>query len=70
MALVACAAGLCVLGGCYERVIKAHGLGADHLAVQKPYASNTALDNALMGPPPDPSGRKKIKAAHWEPAGK
>ncbi len=51
-----------VLGGCYERVIRAKGLGAEGMHVQKPYSSNTALDNALMGSPEDPGSTRRIKS--------
>lgn len=40
---VACAS------GCYERVVRAEGLGAQGVAVQKPYRSETALDRAFDG---------------------
>lgn len=54
-------------GGCYERVISARGMGADRYTVQKPYAENTLVDNAIMGPPTQP-GRKRIKRSRWDPA--
>ncbi|MBN8596253.1 MAG: hypothetical protein J0L78_01130 [Planctomycetes bacterium] len=34
-------------GGCYERVVRAEGLGAQGIAVQKPYRSETSLDKAV-----------------------
>lgn len=33
--------------GCYERVVRAEGLGAQGIAVQKPYRSETPLDKAV-----------------------
>ncbi|MBX3388456.1 MAG: hypothetical protein KF691_03260 [Phycisphaeraceae bacterium] len=36
------------LAGCYERVVRAEGLGAQGVAVQKPYRSETALDKAFF----------------------
>jgi len=38
-----------VLSGCYERVVRAEGLGAQGVAVQKPYRSETKLDKAFDG---------------------
>lgn len=35
--------------GCYERVVRAEGLGAQGVAVQKPYRSETPLDKAFDG---------------------
>jgi hypothetical protein len=37
------------LSGCYERVVRAEGLGAQGVAVQKPYRSETKLDKAFDG---------------------
>lgn len=44
------ACGILVVGasGCYERVVRAEGLGTQGVAVQKPYRSETALDKALF----------------------
>lgn len=47
---------LCILAlggaaGCYERVVRAEGLGAQGIAVQKPYRSETALDRAVFPEP-------------------
>jgi hypothetical protein len=55
------------VGGCYERVIRAKGMGADRYSVQEPYSENTLLDNAIMGPPTQP-GKKRIKTSRWDPA--
>lgn len=38
-------------GGCYERVVKAKGLGADSVTVQESYQENSKLDNWLFGEP-------------------
>lgn len=61
------AGAVCVgcISGCYERVIKAKGFGADQMSVQKPYASDTVLDNALMGPIPDDTSQRRIKGGGW-----
>lgn len=40
-------AGCFGVGGCYERVVRAEGLGAQGIAVQKPYRSETSLDKAV-----------------------
>jgi len=45
--------------GCYERVVRAEGLGAQGIAVQKPYRSETKLDHAIdsgFGSPSSSSG--------------
>jgi hypothetical protein len=55
----------CSVGGCYERVVKAKGLGAGGTAVQKPYASDTAIDRAVAGPVRGPADRK-VKSSRWE----
>lgn len=41
---LACAGGL---GGCYERTVRAKGIGAMNRNVQKPYRSETILDKAV-----------------------
>lgn len=43
-----CGVFLAAVAGCYERVVRAEGLGAQGVAVQKPYRSETALDKALF----------------------
>lgn len=52
--LAACLAGLSLLAlipaaGCYRRVVKAEGIGASGMAVQKEYRANSALDRAVFG---------------------
>ena len=51
-------AALCVLGvltgaalsgGCYRRVIYAHGLGSENVQVEQPYQQNTQMDNWIFG---------------------
>ena len=61
---------LVLIGGCYERVIGAKGLGAGGTTIHKPYASDTALDRAVMGPPQKTTGTRRIKSAQWGPSGK
>ncbi len=39
------------MSGCYERVVKAKGLGADSVTVHDPYQENSKLDNWLFGKP-------------------
>lgn len=60
--LLVLAAAVGVLAGCYERVIRAKGIGAEGMNVQKPYASSTAVENALMGSPQDPGSTRRIKS--------
>jgi len=42
------AGGIC-LGGCYERVVGARGLGADQYTVSEPYQENSKVDDWLFG---------------------
>ena len=44
-------AGLCVcsMTGCYERVTRASGFGADQYQVSEPYQRNSAVDDWLFG---------------------
>lgn len=48
-----CTLGACVVlvvcGGCYKRVVKAEGIGADGMAVQPSNRSNSLVDKALFG---------------------
>ncbi|MCC6320901.1 MAG: hypothetical protein IT438_05620 [Phycisphaerales bacterium] len=37
------------LTGCYERVVSAHGFGADQYNVSEPYQSQSAVDDWLFG---------------------
>lgn len=37
------------VGGCYERVVGASGMGAQNVQVEEPYATGYRVDNALMG---------------------
>ena len=46
MVLLAFAA---ALPGCYERVVKAKGLGADSVAVSEPYQESSKLDDWIFG---------------------
>ncbi len=46
--LGACAV-LVVCGGCYKRVVKAEGIGADGMAVQPSNRSNSLVDKAIFG---------------------
>lgn len=43
------AAGASTLGGCYERVVGARGLGADQYRVSEPYQENSKLDDWVFG---------------------
>lgn len=47
LALGAAAAGL---GGCYQRVVRAKGLGADRYNVSEPYQESSVVDDWLFGP--------------------
>lgn len=50
-ALCACAvlAGAALSGGCYRRVIYAHGLGSENVEIEQPYQQNTQVDNWIFG---------------------
>lgn len=39
------------LGGCYQRVVRAKGLGADQYSVSEPYQESGKLDEWLFGSP-------------------
>lgn len=38
------------LGGCYERVVGAKGLGSDRIKTEEPYQQDTELDRWIYGP--------------------
>jgi hypothetical protein len=40
---------LTMLGGCYERVVGARGLGADQYKVSEPYQENSKIDDWIFG---------------------
>jgi hypothetical protein len=40
-----------LLGGCYERVIRARGPGAERIGVSEPYQENYPIDDWLFGKP-------------------
>ncbi|MBC7835478.1 MAG: hypothetical protein H7Y88_10325 [Phycisphaerales bacterium] len=47
-AVAAC--GLCLVGGgCYERVVGAHGPGADQYNVSDPYQESSEVDRWIFG---------------------
>ena len=46
LALMACA---CLLPGCYKRVVRAKGLGADTVAVSEPYQESSKIDDWMFG---------------------
>jgi hypothetical protein len=46
--LSGCAA-LGALGGCYERVVGAHGFGADQYSVSQPYQESGRIDDWVFG---------------------
>lgn len=45
------------LPGCYQRVVKAKGLGADSVTVQESYQESSKLDDWLFGPEVRPSSK-------------
>ncbi len=45
------------VGGCYQRTIRATGLGADRYDVSEPYQENSRVDNWLFGEQRDPRER-------------
>lgn len=52
LAAAAAAAGLSAgLGGCYQRVVRAKGLGAEQYNVSEPYQESGKLDEWLFGSP-------------------
>ncbi len=40
---------LCSLTGCYQRVTRATGFGADQYTVSEPYQRNSAVDDWIFG---------------------
>jgi hypothetical protein len=40
---------LCTIPGCYERTVRATGLGADQHDVSEPYQENSKVDDWLFG---------------------
>ncbi len=55
--LVALAAAALGLAGCYERVVSAHGLGADRIETQEPYQESGEIDRWVFGDKPSPQRR-------------
>lgn len=55
------AAAAVALGGCYERVISAKGLGADQYQVSEPYQSDSAVDKWLFGPQQKPKAGRSMQ---------
>jgi hypothetical protein len=52
LAAAATAAGLLAgLGGCYQRVVRAKGLGADQYTISEPYQESGKVDEWLFGSP-------------------
>ncbi|MBX3386389.1 MAG: hypothetical protein KF768_07450 [Phycisphaeraceae bacterium] len=51
-ASVILAGALAPISGCYRRVVKAKGLGADSVTVQESYQESSKLDDWLFGPEP------------------
>lgn len=72
--------GLCLvvaavsLGGCYERVVSANGIGASSADVQGGYRSNTAADRALDSviskPKPASRSQRWVDPGSREPGSK
>ncbi len=56
-ALGACSMLACSVG-CYKRVVKAEGFGADGVTVQQPNRSDTAIDRAIFGGEPKANSRR------------
>lgn len=48
-ALLAGAAGLASLTGCYQRVVEARGFGANRISVSEPYQESSAIDRFVFG---------------------
>ena len=48
-AVAVAAVGVAGLGGCYERVTRATGFGADQYTVTEPYQRNSAVDDWIFG---------------------
>lgn len=49
--------GVLILGGCYQRVVRAKGFGADQVTVSEPYQESGKLDEWIFGSP-NPANRK------------
>lgn len=46
------------LGGCYERVVSARGMGADQYNVTEPYQENSRVDDWVFGTRPKRNNTK------------
>jgi len=58
---LAAGACLCSLTGCYQRVTRATGFGADQYTVSEPYQRNSAVDDWIFGKPqPSSSSGSRI----------
>ena len=62
MSLAALAVAMVALPGCYERVTRAKGFGADGVAVSEPYQETSKLDNWIFGE--EPKRNKSILDRH------
>lgn len=49
------------LGGCYERVVSARGMGADQYRVSEPYQENSKLDDWVFGERPPTRNNTKLR---------
>ncbi|MCX5690579.1 MAG: hypothetical protein NTV94_12495 [Planctomycetota bacterium] len=67
-------AGAACLGGCYERVVSANGIGASTASVQDSYRSNTAADRAIDSvvskPKPSSRAQRWVDPGSRNPGGK
>jgi len=50
---------LLTLGGCYERVIEARGLGADSIQTEEPYQESGEIDRWIFGDDPATKQRER-----------
>lgn len=50
---------LATLGGCYERVIEARGLGADSIRTEEPYQESGGIDRWIFGDDPAAKQRER-----------
>jgi hypothetical protein len=46
------AAAVCAPAGCYQKVVRAKGPGADQVTIEEPYQSNSKVDEWIFGPQP------------------
>jgi hypothetical protein len=51
------------LGGCYERVVSARGIGATRYTIEEPYQESGQLDRWIFGD--EPSEKQRTRSSGW-----